>query len=685
MPTDDDITETSSSSDDNPEEPSKEKEPIQVGMTSLTKDLYRDDYRQPWQEWAPEDIGINSKSTPASLKFALIVRREKQNGDTEEPVLALHSVAVQSPLIKTQLDPVFAGYRGINTKLKKLEFRAPFREFFYRWSEFIQAEPKTQSDEQENIGHDHYKLLFDIISTEVQPHIEQAGDLLSNNVISFDYVWALFEPGTEVYSHVDGHDRLYLLNGGTYQELPGGVKIFNLSCRYIDTDGDTFGYRTTSLAIGEFENVQPISELNVLPSHLKPDIESIRSRLEERGRKFAALKGFHYKSYSGAYDLHRPSYGAPRKQYVADGRIVVDCSSFLKYNGGPLGQLDPLDQPVTSEHLSRLSLLTGIDDSDEEADMFLPPPIRMMQQRARQMRQRFNSLRTQSKVSESLFKEHYPLCSPVVKGFCLKIKDWVHFDVDLVKDIVWDDGAFEQLVLPHDYKRVIWAFVEAQMSNVDDFDDIIGGKGKGIIMLLSGEPGTGKTLTSESVSEAMKKPLYSMSAGELGHGADEVEQNLRRVLELSTKWGAVLLLDECDVFLEKRSTSDLHRNKLVSVFLRLLEYYQGVMFLTTNRASSFDPAFESRIHLTIHFPNLDFPSRLHIWKIFINPSSGRSCSVSEVELESLAKAELNGRQIKNVVKTARLLAARDKTPLSLDHIETVMRVKRGDPARFADA
>lgn len=184
----------------------------------------------------------------------------------------------------------------------------------------------------------------------------------------------------------------------------------------------------------------------------------------------------------------------------------------------------------------------------------------------------------------------------------------------------------------------------------------------------------------------MKKPLYSMSAGELGNVADEVERNLHRVLELATKWGAVLLLDECDVFLERRSSSDLHRNKLVSVFLRLLEYYRGVLFLTTNRVDAFDPAFESRIHLTIHYPPLDVESRLHVWRTFTQQQKqpGSSSNLDDGMLTKLAQVELNGRQIKNVVKTARLLAVRDKAPLSLDHIETVLRVKRGEPANMGD-
>ncbi|KAI1021509.1 hypothetical protein LB505_000297 [Fusarium chuoi] len=192
------------------------------------------------------------------------------------------------------------------------------------------------------------------------------------------------------------------------------------------------------------------------------------------------------------------------------------------------------------------------------------------------------------------------------------------------------------------------------MSGLDGFDDVIQGK----------------------VAEIMQRPLYNMSAAELGDVAQEVEQKLDCALELSTRWGAVLLLDECDVFLERRTTSDIKRNKLVSIFLRLLEYFEGVMFLTTNRVSAFDPAFESRIHLTIHYPNLDYTSRLHIWKTFVNIGDDKS-SLSEDELDELAGVELNGRQIKNVVKTARLLATHEKTRLAMSHISTVLRIKKG--------
>jgi hypothetical protein len=101
------------------------------------------------------------------------------------------------------------------------------------------------------------------------------------------------------------------------------------------------------------------------------------------------------------------------------------------------------------------------------------------------------------------------------------------------------------------------------------------------------------------------------------------------------------------------------------------------MFLTTNRISDFDAAFESRIHLTIHYPALDTPSRLHIWKTFVNMGTSGS-RLSDRDLQTLATKEINGRQIKNIIKTARLLSKQQNVPLAMEHVQMVLRVKKGD-------
>jgi AAA+ superfamily predicted ATPase len=192
-------------------------------------------------------------------------------------------------------------------------------------------------------------------------------------------------------------------------------------------------------------------------------------------------------------------------------------------------------------------------------------------------------------------------------------------------------------------------------------------------MLLSGSPGVGKTLTAESVAEHMKVPLYMMGASDLGTDSSEIEESLGRIMEMVAKWNAVLLLDECDVFLEARNSNDLERNKLVSIFLRTLEYYEGILFLTTNRVDNIDAAFQSRIHISLEYESLNAASRAHVWTNFI--ARGIQHSISIEQVEELAKIDLNGRQINNVLKTAQLLACRKKAPLAYEHLKTVLNIE----------
>ncbi|KAH6642222.1 P-loop containing nucleoside triphosphate hydrolase protein [Boeremia exigua] len=667
---------TTNESDDDAE-PEEEGVNVEPGMLVESKDLYRSDPRAEWAVWAPDDIGIDSKETKASAKFALIVKREKIQEDDGSSALKVHSVQVQSPLIKDSLGPVFAGYPGIKTSLKRLRFAAPFREFFYRWTEFVQASRDSRQDETKAA---HFKLLFDIISTEIQPQIEEVKDLVANEVINFTYLWAIFEPDMEVYSLVDGQHRLYRMKSATYVDTPSGKKLFQLSCQFVDTDGIDFGYNSTTLSIREFADVVSIVNLTIVPAHIKPGIDSIRTQLTQRGKRFENLKGCHYKAYSGDQILANPSPYISQKVNLRNGRIMIDNAMYDRYNKGNEKSLQPLNSPNSARPNGSSGIGFDVFDAFDLSYQYAPPVYNAMRQSMQRAKHQEAQMQFQAKHDSgtSLAEEHYAFCTSMVRGFCLTSKKWVSVYVDKVAEISWNEEAFERLVLPHDNKRLIKAFVQTQLNSEDAFDDVMSGKGQGIIMLLSGEPGTGKTLTAESVAEVMRSPLYSIGAGELGETADEVENNLRRVLEVSTKWGAVLLLDECDVFLERRSAKSIQRNKLVSVFLRLLEYYQGVMFLTTNRMEAHDPAFESRIHLTIQFPKLSFDSRLHIWKTFVRPKQSESkyaSNIDDEELEHLAKLDLNGRQIKNVVKTARLLAASEKTSLEMDHIDAVLMVK----------
>ncbi|KAJ0272385.1 hypothetical protein CBS470a_012726 [Colletotrichum nupharicola] len=232
------------------------------------------------------------------------------------------------------------------------------------------------------------------------------------------------------------------------------------------------------------------------------------------------------------------------------------------------------------------------------------------------------------------------------------------------------------LVLEEPTKMLVRSMVRQHSSQTDDFDDFVSGKGKGIVCLFSGPPGSGKTLTAEAVAEITRRPLYSVSAGDLGVKPKDVDEKLREILELSHKWNAVLLLDEADVFLQERDSTDIQRNALVSIFLRQLEYYQGILILTTNRIAQCDAAFASRVHISKEYPELDEPSRGKIWATFLrrmkNASQGAEVHITEEDIARLAKMEINGRKIKNIFSSARIVAKEMQEPLAISHIDLVL-------------
>ena len=123
---------------------------------------------------------------------------------------------------------------------------------------------------------------------------------------------------------------------------------------------------------------------------------------------------------------------------------------------------------------------------------------------------------------------------------------------------------------------------------------------------------------------------------------------------------------------------DIHRNALVSIFLRLLEYFQGILFLTTNRVETFDEAFQSRIHIALRYGELSFAAKKAVWKLFLGKVKDldgvEMVEFKEQDYDRLAKKALNGRQIKNSCKTATSLAVDEGKPLCMAHVLRVLGV-----------
>ena len=131
----------------------------------------------------------------------------------------------------------------------------------------------------------------------------------------------------------------------------------------------------------------------------------------------------------------------------------------------------------------------------------------------------------------------------------------------------------------------------------------------------------------------------------------QVEEKLNRVFTRVARWNAVLQFDECEIFLTQRG-EDLERSAIVGSFLRLLDYYQGILFLTTNRVEVLDHAVLSRVMLKLQYPDLDQAAREVIWRTMLQEAG---MTMIEGTLSELAETAINGRQIRNLTRLAKIL------------------------------
>jgi hypothetical protein len=218
--------------------------------------------------------------------------------------------------------------------------------------------------------------------------------------------------------------------------------------------------------------------------------------------------------------------------------------------------------------------------------------------------------------------------------------------------------------------------------------------------------------------------LFYLQAEDLGINAALLGANLKRIFEMATEWDAVILLDEADVFMAERNPHDIARNELVSIFLRELEYYRGIIFLTTNLYQTIDSAFRSRVNLHLLFKPLAPDAREQVWRKFLDrlpraeaqveavddkenptiekdakenlssdnqnepgdtkvtteqkpdpsePSHAPIIDITEDDLKELAAWTLNGREIKNAVKMVKSWCDHKGYDLTLERLENGIR------------
>jgi hypothetical protein len=253
----------------------------------------------------------------------------------------------------------------------------------------------------------------------------------------------------------------------------------------------------------------------------------------------------------------------------------------------------------------------------------------------------------------------YVFCYDITKHRDVKVH------VSLMKQYVYNKNLLQHLIISDTVKGLVNSLIDGEIAM--EGKDLIKGKSGGITVLCYGPPGNGKTLTGEIYSEYVEKPLYQIQSSQLGISVSDIESNLSKVLRRAERWNCILMIDEADTYIYKRG-QDILQNCIVGTFLRLMEYYNGILFLTTNRQDIIDEAIMSRVTVSICYKNPPHDSLVKIWETHYR---SYGINISKEEISKVAEEfPMSGRDVRNCLKLISRYYDKDEA-ITADHIRKV--------------
>jgi SpoVK/Ycf46/Vps4 family AAA+-type ATPase len=197
----------------------------------------------------------------------------------------------------------------------------------------------------------------------------------------------------------------------------------------------------------------------------------------------------------------------------------------------------------------------------------------------------------------------------------------------------------------------------------------------GVRALFSGPSGTGKTLAARVLSSVLQKDLYRLDLSTVVNKyIGETEKNLSRIFARAEELDVILLLDEGDALLTRRTevqnANDRYANLETNYLLQRLESFEGILIVTTNAGDRIDRAFQRRMDVVISFPPPDAGERWNIWQLHL-PTEHRV--TDSVLAEVAQRCELTGGQIRNAILHASLLAITNGGVVTTAHLEAAVQ------------
>lgn len=384
---------------------------IKPGMITDVRNLYESkpdsNDKTTWVDAFPTDLEDVAEGAD-SARYALLIRNEKCYDGRKN--LQIHSIVVQSPLLKESLGRIFEGYPGVTTSLDRLTFDQPFQPFVHRWGRLVEEEQNEADPEAKS----HLTLLRRVMETELKDTLQARDDFILNGVITYDTCWMIFEPGCTIFTIEEGKNRAVEFSVGEYTNFANTGKVYKITSTYVEWDGEQFGYWYNYIDIKEFGGTKKIDQLPAFPLDYHPSLERIKQDLVQRGRRFEALSGYHYKYYQGVGVVQTP-WGPVR--YTVNGRIIIDTHAWNGFNGDDRVVAYPFEFDKSTNKAPR-DIERRKDDQSAEIGSH------------KQGEDEGDDSATGAKNKlGSLTDQQLLTCTPFLRGYALRNKKWLKFTI----------------------------------------------------------------------------------------------------------------------------------------------------------------------------------------------------------------------------------------------------------------
>ncbi|KAK2776168.1 P-loop containing nucleoside triphosphate hydrolase (ATPase) [Colletotrichum kahawae] len=603
--------------------------------------------------------------------------------------LPTYSLRIHSVALINAIQSVVRYYPGQDLSGEYINIPWPYPVLVHHFDELQQFRQDCLSKVRDKIcireinAAEHLRILLQYLEEQVMRDVREEQERNKRGLETFDWAWVPRKPGLTLLikgvGDVDWHPMVvHSLTGGTLDNPPSPWRIRTWELAYN-------GYvvkRVWShqvLVVPKYDGEREMlgyGRTKVFDPTTSDQFLSDEAALEliQNGKRFAEmLKPRCYQ--------HRGET-ASRPPIILDGLVMVDFETQYADFPGDCPQF--MGEDDLRNWVSDCTCDVCHKRKQDRSQQKRTPPL-------------FLSFGGKSKD----FSTHELLLMPtLVTSYVFRTRNWEDVRVHNLHEPEFNENMISHLVMSESRLKTLKALSKgftrvAQTGEVLTQKrwsaDFVRGKGNGLIFLLHGKPGVGKTCTAECIAEFTRRPLMILTTSDIGTEPAVIEDNLTRNFKKAMKWGAVLLIDEADVFMERRTTSDLTRNSLVAGFLRALEYYDGILFLTTNRVGSFDDAFISRIHIQLYYPDFSDNERQKVWKTFIDKLArerGETIRLTidakeYIESTRMQGLKWNGREIRNAFQTAVALAeyeadkdSEGRTKVKDDHLKAVVDLSK---------